>query len=133
MPQAAAAGGAEAFETHCAACHGPAGVGIPGVAPPLTRPAFWKGLGDAASDYLAGVLAAGLAGKITVDGQMYIGVVMPPQLVAEPAELAEASAYVLQELGGIEQTLTSEQIMQMRADPPTHAELREMRKVREDE
>jgi len=121
------ADGAALFAETCAACHGEAGVGVPGLAPPLARPAFWAGLGDKAPTYLAGVMAAGLSGKLTVDGQLYIGLVMPPQSAVDPAALAEIGTYVLTTLGGTSGALSAEAVATARATPPAVADLRALR------
>lgn len=121
------ADGAAGFAETCAACHGEAGVGIPGVAPPLARPAFWASLGDKAPQYLAGVMAAGMAGKLTVEGQLYIGLIMPPQSHLEAAELAEIGTYVLQGLGGTTAVVDVETVEAALKAPPAHADLKAMR------
>ncbi len=121
------ADGAAGFAETCAACHGEAGVGIPGVAPPLARPAFWAALGDKAPQYVAGVMAAGMAGKLTVEGQLYIGLIMPPQSHLEAAELAEIGTYVLQGLGGTTAVVDVETVNAALKAPPAHADLKAMR------
>ena len=121
------ADGAAGFAETCAACHGEAGVGIPGIAPPLARPAFWAALGDKAPQYLAGVMAAGMAGKLTVEGQLYIGLIMPPQSHLEAAELAEIGTYVLQGLGGTTAVVDVETVAAALKAPPAHADLKAMR------
>lgn len=123
----ASADGAALFAETCAACHGENGVGIPGVAPPLARPAFWAALGDKAPDYIAGVMAGGMGGKLTVDGQLYIGLIMPPQTQLEAAEMAEIGSYVLQGLGGSAASLDVETVEAALKAPPSHADLRAMR------
>ena len=123
----AQADGAAGFAETCAACHGEAGVGIPGIAPPLARPAFWAAFGDKAPTYLAGVMAAGMGGKLTVEGQMYVGVIMPSQAHVGAAELAEIGTYVLQGLGGTTAVVDAETVEAAIKAPPTHADLRAMR------
>ncbi|MTH78027.1 c-type cytochrome [Paracoccus aestuariivivens] len=93
------ADGAQLFADNCAACHNDGGTGNPGLAPPLNRPAFWDALGDKAPDYLAGVLASGLTGKITVDGEMYVGLIMPAQTALSEQEAATVANWVLHEAG----------------------------------
>mgnify|MGYP000282940374 CR=1 FL=1 len=126
----------ELFEIHCAACHNTGGIGNPGLAPPLNRPAFWQALGEAAPAYLAGVMVSGLNGKLTIEGQVYVGLIMPPVTSATEAELAEIGTWVLQALGetGEELTqadLTQADLTQARATRPSHADLRAMRPVGE--
>lgn len=123
----ALADGAALFTGNCAACHGEKGVGIPGIAPPLDIAEFWSGLGDKAPDYIAGVVASGLSGRLTVAGQDYLGLVMPPQAHLSAEELAEMTTYVLTDLNGTGQAVTPGLIEAKRATPPSHADLRAMR------
>ena len=123
----AQADGAAKFAETCAACHGEAGVGIPGVAPPLARPAFWAAFGDKAPTYLSGVMASGMGGKLTVDGQMYVGVIMPSQAHVGATDLAEIGTYVLQGLGGTTAVVEVETVEAAIKAPPPHADLRAMR------
>lgn len=117
----------ELFEIHCAACHNSGGTGNPGLAPPLNRPAFWQALGDQAPDYLAGVMTSGLAGRLEVQGQLYIGLIMPPVASATPEELVEIGSWVLQTLGQTEAEMTPELLEAATQVRPTHADLRAMR------
>ncbi len=77
------------YESHCGACHQPNGKGLAGAFPPL-----------AGSDYLTGkredVLAValfGLSGPITVNDQLYDGV-MPSMGYLSDEDLAAAMTYV---------------------------------------
>ena len=129
LPGAAAADGATVFAETCAACHGAGGVGVPGIAPPLNLADFWAGLGDRAPAYVAGVLSAGLTGKVTAGGVDYIGLAMPAQAHLSPEEAAEVATYVLATLGGqAGLAVTPEMIAADRAAPPAHAALRTLRK-----
>lgn len=76
---AAAHASEELFGEHCAACHGTDAQSTPGLAPPLAYPALWQGLGQDAAGYLAGVVRHGLSGRLQSQGQVYSGLVMPPQ------------------------------------------------------
>jgi mono/diheme cytochrome c family protein len=129
LPGAAFADGATVFAETCAACHAEGGVGTPGLAPPLDLVDFWAGLGEKAPAYVAGVLSAGLTGKISAGGVDYIGLAMPAQAHLSVEEAAEVATYVLASLGG--QTglaVTPAMIEADRAAPPSHADLRAMRK-----
>ena len=117
----------ELFEEHCAACHNTGGTGNPGIAPPLNRPAFWQALGDDAPSYLAGVIRSGMAGKLTIQGQMYVGLIMPPVATATDEELVEIATWVLQSLGETEGEMTPELLAAAQEAQPTHADLRAMR------
>jgi mono/diheme cytochrome c family protein len=117
----------ELFEIHCAACHNTGGIGNPGLAPPLNRPVFWQALGDTAPEYLAGVMISGMAGKLDIQGQMYIGLIMPPVASTTDEELVEIGTWVLQTLGETEAVMTQELLEAARETRPTHADLRAMR------
>ncbi|NIY79932.1 cytochrome c [Celeribacter sp. HF31] len=117
----------ELFNTHCAACHNTGGIGNPGLAPPLNRPAFWQALGDTAPEYLAGVVVSGMAGKLEVQGQMYIGLIMPPVASTTDEELVEIGTWVLQTLGETDGVMTQALLDAAREARPSHADLRAMR------
>ncbi|WP_353475830.1 cytochrome c (plasmid) [Salipiger sp. H15] len=119
--------GAELYNTTCSACHAEGGLGTPGFAPPLARPDFWAGLGDQAVPYISGVMASGLSGTLTIDGQLYAGLLMPPMHDASPEELAAVATYVLQEFGGQTAEVTAEDVTAAREAAPGHADLRAMR------
>lgn len=74
---------------HCVACHGPAGLGQPGVYPPL-KGSPWA-TGD--SERFAKVLLHGLEGAITVQGRTYAGQ-MPKAPIVSDEELAAVMTYV---------------------------------------
>lgn len=114
------------FQKHCSACHGVGAEGIPGLAPPLAHPALWQGLGEQAPRYITGVMAAGMSGKLTAQGQMYIGLVMPPQAHLPSDELAQVAGYLLN-LNGVKATVTAADVEQARSPAPTHGELRALR------
>jgi mono/diheme cytochrome c family protein len=126
---ALAADGEALFKGSCAPCHQAGGTGSPGLAPPLVNKALWNGLGSAAPDYLQGVMLAGVSGSIEVGGQRYVGLVMPPQARMTDDELAAIGIYVLSTLNAVRSpALTAATVAAVRAVPPTHAALREMRK-----
>jgi mono/diheme cytochrome c family protein len=114
------------FKQHCAACHGDQAEGIPGLAPPLAHAQLWQGLGDDAVRYISGVMASGMSGQLTAQGQMYIGLVMPPQRHQAPEELASVANHVLQ-LNGVGARVSAADVEQARAAAPGHAELRGLR------
>ncbi|MFG1419267.1 cytochrome c [Xanthobacter sp. V0B-10] len=132
-PLASAPAGAEDlgrgfFNSVCAACHGEGGVGTEGLAPPLVDAELWARLGDKAPAYVSGVLASGLSGRITANGQDYIGLVMPPQAEAgTPEQLAAAATYVLQELNRTTQKVTPAQVEAALKAPLAHKQLRALR------
>ncbi len=113
---AASLDGAALFEDHCSACHNAGGIGTPGLAPPLDRPDFWQALGDAAPKYVSGVVAKGLNMQITVRGESYAGMMMPPVAGASDDELAAIATFVLDSLGGTGATVTAADIAAARSE-----------------
>ncbi|PJI44957.1 MAG: cytochrome C [Rhizobium sp.] len=116
------------FASVCAACHGDKGVGTEGLAPPLVDPALWQALGDKAPRYIAGVMAGGMSGKITANGIDYVGLVMPPQAELGADDLVAVAAYVLKELNGLPAGPDKAEVEAALAQPPSHKELRALRK-----
>ena len=57
------------YKNICAACHGPSGSGIEGLAPPLRDSEYLKGPG--AATRLASIILHGVSGPITVNGTRY--------------------------------------------------------------
>ena len=114
------------FQQHCSSCHGAQAEGIPGLAPALVNTALWQGLGDQAPNYITGVMAGGLSGKLSSNGQLYIGLVMPPQSHLPSDELASVASYVLS-LNGQAQTVSAQAVEQARQNALSHAQLRELR------
>jgi hypothetical protein len=77
-------------------------------------------------------MLSGFSGTIEVGGQQYVGLVMPPQARMTDDELAAIGIYVLSTLNGISNPkLSATTVAMVRAAPPTHAALREMRKTSE--
>jgi mono/diheme cytochrome c family protein len=120
--------GADLFSNTCAACHGDAGVGIPGLAPPLQNPELWQRLGPKGNEYIAGVMTAGLSGTIIVDGIKYQAMVMPPQSMIASEDLVKIAEYVLTTLNGSEAIPDVALIDKLKATPLSHTELRAIRK-----
>jgi nitrite reductase (NO-forming)/hydroxylamine reductase len=105
------ANGEAVYNANCAACHQPAGTGLPGAFPPLAN-----------SDFLAGerrqVLSAalfGLSGPITVNGQDYNGV-MPSMGYLTDDELAAALSYVFNSWGNSGSAVSVEEVAALRAE-----------------
>lgn len=129
---AASPDGAALYVTKCGACHGAEGQGVPGFAPQLAgRDAFWAALGDDAPTYLAGVMVAGLAGRITAAGQTFAGQTMPPQNPLSEAEITAIGDFVLAELAATALTLDPAIVAAARADRPAHSALLAMRPAEE--
>ncbi len=63
--------GAAAFQANCAVCHGPAGAGVPSLAPPLlSYPARYAGSSEGRRQ-LAMTILYGMYGDIAVEGKHY--------------------------------------------------------------
>ncbi|MEZ5501503.1 MAG: family 16 glycoside hydrolase [Halioglobus sp.] len=58
------------YYPQCAACHGPQGAGIEGLAPPLAGSAWVNG----PQEWLARIILQGLTGPVTVNGRVFDGV-----------------------------------------------------------
>lgn len=114
------------FQEHCSSCHGTQAEGIPGLAPALVNHDLWHSLAEQAPRYITGVMASGLSGKLSSNGQLYIGLVMPPQSHLPSAELASVASYVLS-LNGLQTAVSSESVEQARKDALSHAQLRALR------
>lgn len=119
--------GAAVFLNNCASCHGASAEGIDGLAPPLRNTELWSKLGSSAPDYISGVVTSGMSGKISVEGQSYRGMVMPPQTHLSSAELAAVSTYVLKELNGHSAIVPAELIEAKKQMPVAHTKLLALR------
>lgn len=116
------------FNDNCSGCHQLGGVGSPGLAPPLVDGELWGALGDKAERYFAGVLVGGLSGTIVADGNTYAGLAMPAQEWMSDEEMSAVADYVLNDLNGLDLAVSPELFAGTRQAPPTHAELRSLRK-----
>ncbi|EKE74405.1 cytochrome c [Celeribacter baekdonensis] len=119
--------GAALFDTNCAACHQKAGVGAPGLAPPLAHRELFARLGEEAPIYLSGVLLSGLTGRITANDMEYVGLVMPSHVWLTDAEVLAITNYVLGDLNDINPKLSPEELGTLREAPPDHAALIKIR------
>jgi nitrite reductase (NO-forming) len=77
------------YETNCIACHQGTGQGIPRAFPPLANSDFL----NADVDRAIGIVANGLQGPITVNGEKYETVM--PRLGLSPEQIANVLSYVL--------------------------------------
>ncbi len=121
--------GKSMFDNRCAACHGAAGIGTEGIAPPLQNPELWKSLGGNGAKYIASVMTGGLTGTINVADIDYRGLVMPPQAFIDSAELAAIAKYVVETLNAGASTPSVALINELKAAPPSHTETRAIRKA----
>ncbi len=119
--------GEELFNDNCASCHNEGGIGVPGLAPPLDRPAFWQALGDDAPRYIGGVVTKGFNMPIAVRGERYAGLFMTPLASTSDQDLAGIASWVLGTLGQIKTEVTPELIAEIRASSMSNQDLKAMR------
>ena len=137
-PAAGAADGASpaypagfgSFQANCAVCHGPAGAGLPALAPPLlSYPARYAASVEGRRQ-LALTVLYGMFGDITVDDKHY-NFQMPDFARLDDATLAATLNFVVFDLGHASadvKPLTSEEIAAERAHALDGAAVREHRK-----
>jgi mono/diheme cytochrome c family protein len=122
--------GAATFQTNCALCHGPAGAGIPALAPPLSSyPARFAASPDGRRQ-LALTLLYGMFGDITV-GPAHFNAQMPDFARLDDATLAATLNFVVFDLAHAPmevKPLTPDEIAAERAHPLDAAAVREHRK-----
>jgi mono/diheme cytochrome c family protein len=122
--------GAAAFQTNCAMCHGPAGAGIPALAPPLSsEPARFAASAEGRRQ-LAITLLYGMFGDITV-GQSHFNSQMPDFARLDDAILAAMLNFVVFDLAHAPadiKPLAPEEIAAERAHPLDAAAVRAHRK-----
>ncbi|WP_424987503.1 c-type cytochrome [Microbulbifer sp. S227A] len=127
LSQQVLADGAQLFEDNCAICHNAGGTGTPGLAPALDRPEFWQALGDDAGAYVSTVVTKGFNMPITVRGERYAGMPMIPVTGVSDDDLALISTWVLAELGGLDQTVSADDIATARGGALSNADLKALR------
>jgi mono/diheme cytochrome c family protein len=122
--------GAATFQANCALCHGPAGAGIPALAPPLSSyPARYAASAEGRRQ-LAITLLYGMFGDITV-GQSHFNSQMPDFARLDDATLAATLNFVVFDLAHAPtevKPLTPEEIAAERAHPLDAAAVHEHRK-----
>lgn len=127
-----AADGAAVYSQVCSACHQPAGVGAPGLAPPLVGSLGARATKEAGRRYLAQVVVHGLSGRIVVDGTPYNGV-MPGQGHLSDEDLAATLTHLVRDLPGNATAgaapFTAAEIAAVRAARPGAKDLRDAREA----
>jgi mono/diheme cytochrome c family protein len=122
--------GAAAFQTNCAMCHGPAGAGVPALAPPLlSEPARFAASPEGRRQ-LAITLLYGMFGDIAV-GQSHFNSQMPDFARLDDATLAATLNFVAFDLAHAASTikpLAPSEIATERAHPLDGAAVRAHRK-----
>jgi mono/diheme cytochrome c family protein len=123
--------GAKAFTASCAVCHGPAGAGIPGLAPPLdSYPAHYAGSTEGRRQ-LAMTVLNGLYGEIMV-GDKRFDFRMPEFSALDDATLAAVLNFVVFDLGhatAASKPIAPAEILAERSHPVDGAVVREHRKT----
>src|SRR5580698_2302416 len=124
------AAGASAFQANCAVCHGPAGAGVPSLAPPLTSyPARYAASAEGRRQ-LAMTVLYGLFGDIAVEGK-HFAARMPDFGQLDDATLAAVLNFVVFDLGHAAATLAPMEAGELAAErthPQDGAAVREHRK-----
>jgi mono/diheme cytochrome c family protein len=122
--------GAASFQTSCAVCHGPAGAGLPSLAPPLlSYPARYAASPEGRRQ-LAITVLYGMYGDIVVDDKHY-AFRMPDFGQLDDASLAAVLNFVVFDLAHAPASvapLTATEIAAERAHPLDGAAVREHRK-----
>jgi cytochrome c5 len=123
--------GASSFQANCSVCHGPAGAGVPSLAPPLvSNPAHYAASAEGRRQ-LAMTVLNGLFGDIVVDGKHY-DFRMPDLARLDDATLAVTLNFVVFDLAHAPsdvKPLSAEEIAAERAHPVDGAAVREHRKT----
>jgi mono/diheme cytochrome c family protein len=91
--------GSDTYDTVCAACHQPAGLGVPGAFPPLAGHAPDILARPDGRAYLARLVLYGLVGEITVDGKRFDAAMPAWGDTLDDAQLAGALNHVLTSWG----------------------------------
>jgi len=122
--------GFSSFQANCAVCHGPAGAGVPALAPPLVSyPARYAASLEGRRQ-LALTVLYGMVGDITVDDKHY-NFQMPDFARLDNATLAATLNFVVFDLGHASaevKPLTAEEIAAERAQALDGAAVRAHRK-----
>jgi mono/diheme cytochrome c family protein len=122
--------GAASFQTNCAVCHGPAGAGLPSLAPPLLSYPAQYAASTEGRRQLAMTVLYGLFGEITVEDKHY-DFKMPDFTRLDDATLAATLNFVVFDLGHAPASvkpLGADDIAAERARPLDGAAVREHRK-----
>jgi mono/diheme cytochrome c family protein len=86
--------GTETYNTTCAACHQPTGLGLPGAVPPLAGHAAEILAQPGGREYLVRLVLYGLEGEITVDGKTFNSAMPPWADVLSDEQLAAVLNHV---------------------------------------
>ena len=112
---AAAADGAQVFDTSCAFCHQAGGVGVPGQFPRLAGRVGAIAAKPEGKTFLSKVLLNGMSGRIIADGEPVLGI-MPPFDTMSDDDIAAVLTY----LSGLDHapvTFTAREVGEARSQP----------------
>ena len=96
------------FRNNCAACHQTNGQGIPQAFPPLAKSDYF----NENMERVIRVVTGGLSGKITVNGQVYDG--MMPAFDIKDEEVADVLTYISQNWGNKPQNFKTDDVKAVR-------------------
>lgn len=122
--------GAAAYQSNCSVCHGPAGAGIPSLAPPLSSYPARFAASPEGRRQLAMTVLYGMFGDITV-GESHFNAQMPDFARLDDATLAATLNFVVFDLAHAPadtKPLTPDDIAAERAHPLDAAAVRAHRK-----
>jgi mono/diheme cytochrome c family protein len=119
--------GKSVYTQNCLACHGPAGAGMPGMAPALAKSEYVTG----SEKRLVGVILKGLKGPITVHNETkpYSGNMVAWEATLSPKKIAAVSSYIRSEWGNTAPEISEAKVIaakkefEARKDQWTEAEL----------
>ena len=103
--------GQEVYVASCAACHMPAGTGIPGAFPPLAGSRWVEG----DERMIVRIVLQGLTGEIEVDGETYSGLMPPLGATLSDAQIAAVATYVRRNWGNAAPAVTAATVARERA------------------
>ena len=112
---AAAADGAQVFDTSCAFCHQAGGVGVPGQFPRLAGRVGAIASHPEGKAFLSRILLNGMSGRITADGEPVLGI-MPAFDTLSDDDIAAVLTY----LSGLDHApvnFTAREVGEARAQP----------------
>jgi len=87
--------GADTFNTYCAMCHQVTGLGLPGQFPRIAGRADQIARSAKGREYLCTLVLYGMTGKVTIDGNSFVGVMAPLGQLSDQ-DLAAALNHVMQ-------------------------------------
>jgi len=102
--------GLQLYTQHCATCHMPNGVGMPGIFPPLAQ-SNWI---DGNQERTIKIILAGLAGEMTVNGAKYNGNMPNVGAALKDGQIAHIVTYVNQAWGNTQPPVTDAEVAGVR-------------------